>query len=104
MMVGNSATLTETMLTSTALGSRLNDAFEATAGIRPLSEASTRLRERQGLWALLGASAGLAFGTAPHLAGKLAEDPVGEGKDMLMRRLPVTNVFYLQLINKLMEQ
>ncbi len=101
MMVGNSATLTEVALNQ--IGRPINDRVESVTGLRPMMEAPTRFKEQQGAFALFGPAAGLAAGTIPSMTRKFVDGDLEGFRDMAARRLPVLNVFYLQLLNQIME-
>ena len=99
MMAGPSSTLTDLALTN--FGRVANDRSEDVLGARPFREESSRFRESQGFGALFGPAAGLATGTLPSIARRAMDGDVEDATLQLARRIPVLNVFYLQLLAQL---
>lgn len=102
MMVGPSGTLTDVALAN--FGRVANDRFEDLAGIRPLRQEATRFRESQGAMALAGPTFGMMFGTIPAMSRNFVEGDMDDFLNMLSRRIPVSNVFYLQALSQLAQE
>ena len=102
LMAGMSSSVTEGMLS--AMAQSTNDAAEAMAGVRPFTESESRFRQGQGAWGALGPMPSLFLKSIPGIAEKFATGDIDKAADALSKRLPITNIFYLQLIKQLMEK
>lgn len=99
MMAGSSSILTEVAMSQ--FGRVINDRAEDLTGVRPLRESATRFKENQGMWALMGPSAGFYLGTAPTIGRKIVEGDT-EAVEMIARRLPIINTLLLQTLGQVM--
>jgi hypothetical protein len=102
LMAGPSSTITENLFTH--MGQYANEAVEATAGVRPFRESASRFQQMQGAYSLLGALPSLALKSAPDIAHRFASGDVDKALDSLSKRVPISNIFYLQMIANMMEK
>jgi hypothetical protein len=102
MMAGPSSMLTDVAMST--MGRVVNDRIQDVTGIRPLAESSSRFREQQGAFALAGPVAGTLLGTLPSITRRYLDGDIDGATDMMSRRIPILNVFYLQLLARLAER
>lgn len=99
MMAGPSGTLLDIALSQ--YGRVLNEnVTEPMLGSRIFREEATRFRENQAAWALLGPSTNTLMNTVIPFPSKVLDDPE-EAMKSVSRRLPITNIFYLQTLMNL---
>jgi hypothetical protein len=102
LLAGPTATLTDVAMST--LGRVANDRIQDIAGVRPFMQSSSRFREQQGALALLGPAVGLGFGTLPNITRNALEGDIDAATAQLARRIPILNVFYLSLLQRLATQ
>jgi hypothetical protein len=102
MMAGPSSMLTDVAMST--MGRVANDRIQDVSGVRPLMESSSRFREQQGAFALAGPVIGTALGTLPAITRRYLDGDIGGATDMLSRRIPILNLFYLQMLARLAER
>ncbi|MQB00191.1 MAG: hypothetical protein GEU78_07855 [Actinobacteria bacterium] len=102
MMAGPSSMLTDVAMST--MGRVGNDRIQDVTGVRPLMESSSRFREQQGAFALAGPVIGTALGTLPAITRRYLDGDVSGATDMLSRRIPILNLFYLQMLARLAER
>ena len=98
-----SATSTLSELAMTQFGDIINDATDATMGVRPLKEANTRFQSNQGIYSLFGPTIGFAAGTAPAMLKKAGRGDWEDLKTQVARKTPIMNTFYLQSLGRYMD-
>jgi len=95
LMAGGSSTIMETVFGQ--LGRNANEAL----GGRVLPQSPNRFQEQQGIFGLFGPVVGTVGGTIPSIVRTATGGDVGKAADMMSRRIPVMNTFYLQVLGRI---